>query len=333
MRKPFLASSLILSLIFSSCIGFRIAMHSLGDTFSSGPEKVLHKVKEPIKDNVRLSVLWIGHSSMLVQVYDRVLLFDPMFNKRLAGLLMRKREPGLDFNSVSRLDMVLVSHSHMDHMSFSSLKMIAGRFPGCTLVFPEGDEDYLPNFDMNLLRVKTGKYWDNQYLGPTVLADSIRITPVYAYHTGGRYVIDTYIWKTKGATGYIVQYKDVCIYFAGDTGYNEYAFKNIGKAFKIDLAFIPIGPCRNCDSTGMKYHASSLEALEIFSDLNAEYMIPIHYGTLTYFRDADYPGQILRQILQDPESGFYPVRDRIKILGIGEQIIWPVDNEPTGKDH
>jgi L-ascorbate metabolism protein UlaG (beta-lactamase superfamily) len=114
----------------------------------------------------------------------------------------------------------------------------------------------------------------------------------------------------------------VCIYFAGDTGYEKEAFKYIGNSFKIDLALIPIGPCRNCDSTGMWFHTSSIEALQLFEDIKASYMIPIHYGAIQYFTNTNYPLSVLEKILQNPDSKYYSDADKVKILKEGEQVIW-----------
>ncbi len=314
---------LFIPLIFSSCFFLRIGIKSLGDSFSS-PGEIHDKIKHPIQDNVKLSALRIGHSTVLVQMYDKVLITDPFFTDKLGGLLLRKKEPGLDIQDIPKLDLILVSHSHMDHMSYGSLDMLADIFPGCPMIFPRGDEQYLPNFDLNMIRVNTSEYRKHEYSAEPVYVDSMKITPVYAFHPGGRYLIDTYSWKTPGATGYVVQYKDVCIYFAGDTGYDSLAFKDIGKKFKIDLACIPIGPCHNCDSVGIRYHASTVEALQIFQDLNAEYMIPIHYGALTYFGDPDHPKEVLEEILNDKESEYYLIKDRVKILSDGEQITWKI---------
>lgn len=320
--KAIIRTLIILTpIFFSSCFFLRIGIRSLGDTFSS-PEEIHNKITNPIRDDVKLSALRVGHSTVLIQMYDRVIITDPFLSDKLGGLLLRKKEAGIDINNIARLDLILVSHSHMDHMSYTSLDMLADRFPGCPMLFPKGDEQYLPNFDLNMIRVNTSRYWKHEYTGAPVYIDSMEITPVYAFHPGGRYLIDTYSWKIPGATGYIVKYKDLCIYFAGDTGYDEFAFKNIGKKFKIDLAMIPIGPCHNCDSVGIRYHASTVEALQIFQDLNAEYMIPIHYGALTYFGDPDHPKEMLEEILSDKESVYYSLRDRIKILDDGEQISW-----------
>ena len=201
--------------------------------------------------------------------------------------------------------------------------MIEDKFPGCNLIFPEGDENYMPNFDMNLIRAKTNKYRNGKYIGEPVFVNGMKVTPVYAMHQGGRYAIDTYSWQERGATGYVVQYKDVSIYFAGDTGYDSLAFKAIGNAFdKIDLALIPIGPCRKCGEKGMWFHTSSIEALKVFTDLKAARMVPIHYGAIQYFNDVNYPLTAMEKILQDTTSYYHAIENKVTVLKEGEQAIW-----------
>ena len=312
----------ILFSTISGCFYFRILTRSIDDAIFSSPDKVYNKITEPYNIKTILSVLWIGHSSMLVQLYDKELIFDPFFNSRIEGIFMRKVEPGIDIQNISKLDFIFVSHSHLDHFNFFSLNYFDKKFLNVNFVFPYGLEQYLPDYNFNLIRLDNRNVNHGHPAGNSIYVDSLKITPVYAMHTGGRYIFDAYTWKTEGATGYIIQYKDICIYFAGDTGYDSSAFKKIGENFKIDLAFIPVGPCRNCDSAGMKYHTSSREALMVFSDIKAQYMIPMHYGALEYFRDSNYPVDVLRNILGDPESGYADLKDRVKIMKEGEQIIF-----------
>jgi L-ascorbate metabolism protein UlaG (beta-lactamase superfamily) len=321
MKKFSAILIIIVSLTLNSCGIFRITVSNVENTLFNSPQKVVNKVKNPVQDGVKLSALWIGHSSMLVQIYDKVILLDPFLTNTMGGIFTRRKEAGLDLKDLSKLDMVLVSHTHMDHLSFGSLDMIADKFPGRPLVFPKGGEYYMPDFDLNLIRLDNTKSQSGQFAGTAIYVDSVRITPVYAHHSGGRYAFDTYSWRTEGATGYIIEYKDVCVYFAGDTGYQNEAFKKIGNTFKIDLALIPIGPCRNCDSTGFWHHTSSVEALWTFEDLKASYMIPMHYGAIEYVRDAYYPSKALERMLNDKDE-FKALKDRVKILKEGEQIIW-----------
>lgn len=294
----------------------------MDDAIFSKPDKIENKIKNPYDEKVKLSVLWVGHSSMLVQLYNKELIFDPFFNTRLEGIFMRKVEPGIDINNIPKLDFIFVSHSHLDHFNFYSLNYFDNVFPNANFIFPYGMEQYLPDYNFNMLRLDNRDVNANHSIGNPVIRDSLKITPVYAKHTGGRYIFDAYVWNAEGSTGYIIQYKDVCLYFAGDTGYDSSAFKNIGENFKIDIAFIPIGPCRNCDSVGMKYHISSREALMLFSDIKAQYMIPMHYGALEYFRDTNYPLVVLENELNDPKSGFADLKSKVKIMKEGEQIIF-----------
>ncbi|MFA5405253.1 MAG: MBL fold metallo-hydrolase [Ignavibacteria bacterium] len=303
----------------SGCFYASIAIRNFDDAIFDSAKKVENKIKDPVKKDIRLSALWGGHSTILLQMYNKVIIFDPYFNNHLGGVFLRKVETGLDVDYLNQLDLICVSHSHMDHLCYSSIGVLSEKFPNAKLVFPYGVEKYLPAFDVDMVRIDNRNVNPNK-IGKTILIDSIMVTPVYVAHTGGRYAIDTYTWKVEGATGYILQYRDLCIYFAGDTGYDSTAFKKIGNNFKIDLAFIPIGPCRNCDSLGFRQHTSSSEGLLLFRDLNAKYMIPMHYGAIRYMSDENYPLVVLEELLNTTAYG--DLKNKVKILKVGEQIIF-----------
>jgi len=330
MRKIlFVILSIVFILQFNGCTVFRIMTKNIGRTFSKGPLEIKNKIKDPVKDSTKLSVLWGGHSTALIQIHDKVLLFDPVFNNRIFTIMTRHIETGLDYESLDRLDMVFVSHSHMDHLSFGSLEYLSEKFPTAKLIFPKGVEYYLPDYNFDFIRLEIDKAYTKEFTGDKIESDSIEIIPVYTKHTGGRYGFDTYSWRVTGSCGFIVKYKGVTVYFAGDTGYDEQAFKVIGSKYKINLALIPIGPCRNCDEKGMKYHTSSIEALQLFNDLKADYMMPIHYGSIEYMREPDYPLEVLKKLIADDthkksESGINSIKpnlkERVLILEEGEQI-------------
>ena len=313
---------------FSGCGYLILTVDNVGDSLFDNTKKVENKEENPVKNNVKMSALWAGHSSVFVQLYDKTLIFDPFFNDHLGGIFSRKVEAGIDLDKITKLDLICISHSHMDHLCFSSIGDLTGKFPDSKLLFPYGLEYYLPPFNVEMIRVDNRQVSKNNFGKPEIV-DNIKVTPVFAAHTGGRYGLDTYTWLVEGATGYILEYKDLCIYFAGDTGYDSVAFKNIGNNFKIDLAFIPIGPCGHCDSTGNKYHTSSLEALELFKDIKAKRMIPIHYGAVKYSRDENYPLYVMEDLLKTSKYSY--LNNNIYILKIGEQIIFnDKTSESTG---
>ncbi len=302
----------------------------MGDAVFGSPEPVKYKIKDPFKDNVRLSALWIGHSSTLLQMDDKVILFDPVFEDAIAGVMLRKTEAGINIEDIPRLDLVLVSHAHMDHLSLPTLKELDKHFPNASLIFPYGAEKYLPSYNMEMIRMKTGNSPERNYIGETRLIKGVKVTTVFASHQGGRYGIDSYSWHVPGYTGYIIEYNGMTIFFAGDTIYDDEAFKAIGNKFKINLALIPIGPCRDCtDTNGTAYHVATFGALQMLDDLKADYMIPVHYGAIQYFNDPNEPMYTLRELIAEYHdknvSGQVPEKpyiEKVKILSEGEQYIF-----------
>ena len=322
-----------ISITIAGCWPFRVATENIGRALTEEPKRV-YKIKNPVLDSVKLAVLWGGHSTSLVQLYDKVLILDPVFEDIITTVMLRNTECGLDINAVKKLDAILISHAHMDHMSFYSLDKLADLFPGTPLVFPRGDEKYLPSFDLDFTRINTGNSPGQNYIGETKIINGISVTAVFAEHFGGRYGLDSYLWKVPGCTGYIIQYKDKTVFYAGDTSYDSLAFKKIGEKYKIDLALIPVGPCRDCDIEGSFSHIASRGALMVFEDLKADKMIPVHFGAFTYFNDPYFPSDELKrigkredtildslsQLRASPELVRY-YRDRIVYLKEGEQYV------------
>ncbi|MEO8514527.1 MAG: MBL fold metallo-hydrolase [Ignavibacteria bacterium] len=320
---------IIAMVTINGCWPVRVGIKSIGESIFEEPEKVTNKIRDPIKDNVRLSALWVGHSTVLLQIEDKVILIDPVFEDVISGVVLRKVEAGLDMKDIPRLDLVLVSHAHMDHMSLGSLKDIDKRFPKASLIIPMGAEEYLPSYDMDMIRLKTANSEALGYIGETKEIGGVKVTAVFALHQGGRYGLDSYTWNVPGCTGYIIEYNGITVFYAGDTTYDDNAYKVIGNKYKIDLALIPVGPCRECETDGSFYHLASLGALKVFDQLKAEYMIPVHYGALEYFDDSNIPVYVLKDLAErygsNSATGMAiskPYSEGIKILKEGEQYIF-----------
>ena len=107
------------------------------------------------------------------------------------------------------------------------------------------------------------------------------------------------------------------MYFAGDTGYDPRMFREIGARFPgIDLAFIPIAPARPGRKSDRWGHASPEEALDIFRDVGAAAMVPIHFEAY-YSRGSDH-GAPRRRLLAEVERR--GLSDRVFALRTGERI-------------
>ena len=304
----------ILLVFYAGCQIFLDVSDNIVKNFSP-PEKTNNYVKDPVKPGVKLSALWIGHASVLLQIYDKVIMTDPLLTHNVAAVLRRNYNPGLDIKNLKQCDIILISHSHADHLSLGSLGKIESKFPKADLVFPEGVEDYLPGYSFNLhqLKMPTGK--NNKYLGETVILDSVKITAVYSIHWGGRYGIDGKLWTDKGFCAYIIQYRDVCVYVSGDSSYDIDLFKFIKENYKIDLEIIGIIYCDNCTEINLsKSHLNPMGAVKILEATDADYMIPVHFGTFT---DVNKQIPVLKKMMLSDKK----LSEKIKILNLGEQVI------------
>ena len=328
----YLRMVIVLAVVIAGCSMVSDISKNLSDAVFSRPEKVKKQIKDPVKDSVRFSVLWVGHASTMIQIEDKVILLDPVFEDVIASLMLRKVEAGLSIKNLSKLDLVLISHAHMDHLSLPTLNDLDKKFPRATVVFPAGTEEYMPAMKMNMARLKTGNSKKQGYIGESRDFDGVKVTAVYANHPGGRYVMDSYVWFEPGATGYMIEYQGITVFFAGDTFYDETAYKELGEKFDVDLAILPIGPCINCEAMNFGFHMGSFGAMNLLDDLNARYMLPVHYGSSPYGSDPDQPLKTLVYLIEkypkETVTGIMWTRaykQKIIILDEGEQFIF--DNE------
>jgi L-ascorbate metabolism protein UlaG (beta-lactamase superfamily) len=215
-----------------------------------------------------LGVTFIGHSSFLIQIGGRKLLIDPVFAERLIAL-RRLRRPGVKIKDLPAIDLVLLSHAHMDHLNRPSLRRIvahnmkvSGRAP--IAVVPWGVEDLVS--DLGFARVLTLEWWQTK----SISGLDISMTP--CKHWGARLFKDTH----RGFGGYVIRGGGHTLYHSGDTAYFD-GFAKIGKRWKPDIALLPIGAYRPDSYRGV--HTCPEEALQAFLDVGALRMIPMHYGT------------------------------------------------------
>src|SRR6202453_2891266 len=215
-----------------------------------------------------LGIPFIGHSSFLIQIGGRKLLIDPVFAERLIAL-RRLRRPGVRIKDLPPIDVVLLSHAHMDHLNRPSLRRIvahnnklAGKAP--IAVVPWGVEDLVS--DLGFARVVTLEWWQTKSI------DSLEVTMTPCKHWGARLFKDTH----RGFGGYVIRGGGHTLYHSGDTAYFD-GFAKIGQRLKPEIALLPIGAYRPDSYRGV--HTSPEDALQAFLDLGARRMIPMHYGT------------------------------------------------------
>jgi L-ascorbate metabolism protein UlaG (beta-lactamase superfamily) len=263
-----------------------------------------HPVELVAKDE--LGVTFIGHSSFFLQIDGRKVLIDPVFSKRLI-LLRRQRYPGVLLEELPSIDLVLLTHAHMDHLDLSSLRRvvrITRRLTGGTpeVVVPRGVEDLVENLGFS--RVHRMDWWEET----TVKGLKVTMTP--CKHWGARLFRDMH----RGYGGYVVEGGGHSIYHSGDSAYFE-GFREIGKRLKPEVALLPIGAY--FPDSHRAVHTSPEEAVQAFIELGAEEMIPMHFGTFRLGREPmDEPLKRLRA-----EAERLHIKGKLKVLEEGETIM------------
>ena len=269
-------------------------------------DTIAEKISHPFFQNVGVSVLWVGHATCLIQIGDKIFLTDPIFTGTAGMISKRVVEPGILPSSLNKMDYILISHIHFDHLNYGSLSMLP---TSATLLLPPGGAKYTPEFGFSNYREMNP--WT------TLEADGVRITAVPVKHFNGRYGFDGAWLNYNTFIGYVIEYEGKTVFFAGDTGYDPEKFKEIGKRFAIDVALIPIAPVEPHEFM-KRVHADPEEALQIFDDVHARFMIPIHHRTFIQGLDSSLTSaqDQLKYLAREQHR-----EDRVFIFKIGEQRI------------
>jgi L-ascorbate metabolism protein UlaG (beta-lactamase superfamily) len=248
-------------------------------------------------DNGAIRATFIGHSTVLLQFEGLNVLLDPIWSKRASPLSFvgpkRHRPPGIRFEHLPKIHLVLQSHDHYDHFDVPTLRRIAAQWK--------------PNFAVPLgvaprLVAKriatTSQIAELDWWQPAQFSDSIRITAIPARHFSGRGLRDRN--RTLWA-GYVIESPSGTILFAGDTAYGPH-FAEIAARFpKIRLALIPIGAYRPQWFMG-PVHISPSDAVRAHKEVGAATSIAIHFGTFHLADDGEDEPVIELQRAMDQEK-------------------------------
>jgi len=252
-----------------------------------------------------LGVTFIGHSSFLLQIGGRNVLVDPVFSKRLI-VLRRQRQPGTLPDQMPAIDLVLVTHAHMDHLDVSSLRRVvrsARRLHGRTpeVVVPEGVEDLVAT--LGFRRVHTLSWWQQSEIA------GLEVTMTPCRHWGARLFKDTY----RGYGGYVISSGQHSVYHSGDTAYFD-GFAEVGRRLNPQVALLPIGAY--FPDSYRAVHVSPEEAVRGFLECGARWMVPMHFGTFRLGREPmDEPVKRLQA-----EAARLSIEDRVRVLDEGETL-------------
>jgi L-ascorbate metabolism protein UlaG (beta-lactamase superfamily) len=232
-------------------------------------------------------VVWIGHSTTLIQTPGLNVITDPILFDSIGPPLFGIKavtKPGLRIESLPTIDLILISHSHYDHLDLRSLhalvdrqrtnrpKILAGR--GVGAVLRDAGLKYYSELD-----------WDE-----SVSVNGARIYFLEAVHTSRRGVWDTdaTLWGS-----FLIDSPDGSIYYAGDTAYGPH-FRHVFEKFgSPTVSLLPIGAYEPRWFM-FRMHMNPDEAVRAHLDLHSQRSIGIHFGLIDNAGESyDAPGNDL----------------------------------------
>ena len=246
-----------------------------------------------------LAACWIGHATMLLRVGGRTILTDPIFSPRagvgLGPLTLgptRLQAPAVAIGRLPRVDVILLSHAHFDHLDRPSLHKLARRFSSATVVCAAGTRDLVDDLPFRDVR-ELG--W-----GESMDARGLRVTAVPVEHWGPRVFYDD--WRTYNA--YLIESADSRVLFGGDTAFTR-AWNGLGP---LDLLCVGIGAY----DPYVRAHATPEQAWQMATACGARRVAAMHHSTFRLSREpTDEPLQRLLAAAGDE-------RRRVVIRRVGD---------------
>ncbi|MBD3403182.1 hypothetical protein GF420_09830 [candidate division GN15 bacterium] len=228
-----------------------------------------------------LRVTFVNHATVLIQMEGLNILTDPIWSMRCSPVSFagpkRVRAPGVAFEDLPPLDVIIVSHNHYDHLDLPTLKRLYVDHPQARIITSLGNK-LLLNL-AGLSRVEEMDWGD-----VIRLSDDLALHSLPSQHFSGRGTSDRLctLWMSCMLTG-----RSGNVYFAADSGMGPH-FAEIGERFgPIQLALLPIGSY--LPRWFMRdVHLSPAEAVEAHRILRAERSIGIHFGTFELGTDGQY---------------------------------------------
>jgi L-ascorbate metabolism protein UlaG (beta-lactamase superfamily) len=253
------------------------------------PDRVtLTPTKPPARvDGARMLATWVGHSTVLVQTNGLNILTDPVWSKSAGPFGIgptRVAEPGIRFADLPKIDLVLVSHDHYDHMDLATLKKLWDR-DHPLIVTSLGNDSVIGQAGVPARALDWG--------GQIAVRPGVSVVVNRGHHWDSRWFADRNraLWS-----GFVVRLPGGNLFFAGDTGAGDLKWADQAASYgPIRLALIPIGAFRfTAGQMAAGSHVGPVDAVEVYRRLGAAQAIAIHWGTFRLsYEGWDTPPRLL----------------------------------------
>jgi L-ascorbate metabolism protein UlaG (beta-lactamase superfamily) len=246
-----------------------------------------------------LHAAWLGHSTVLLKLNGTTILTDPVFSSRI-GLnfgpvtlgIKRLVEVAAPFEEIPPIDLVLLSHAHMDHFDLPSLRALESGNTEVVTAFRTAD----------LLRTRRYKQVHELRWDQTVKTKAATVTAFEVNHWGARMRSDAW----RGFNGYAIETGGFRIIFGGDTAYTD-AFRRLKTSRPFDLAIMPIGAY----DPWIRVHCNPEQACTMANEAGAERILPVHHQTFRLSHEAKH--EPIERMLR--AAGSNPQRICIREIG------------------
>ena len=223
-------------------------------------------------DDDALTCAWLGHATILMNFLGVKIITDPALRRHVGIHLgpftlgpKRYIAPALGARELPPLDLVLLTHAHMDHLDTWTLRRIARRNPGARVVTARSTRDLLGrSFFKNARELAWGESCEIESTSGAVRIEAFRVA-----HWGARMGRDNH----RGYNGYLLERGGVRVCIAGDTAFTDFA--HVQRPGGIDVMAVPIGAY----DPWIANHCTPEQAIRMANQAGARHLLPIHHQT------------------------------------------------------
>jgi L-ascorbate metabolism protein UlaG (beta-lactamase superfamily) len=257
----------------------------------------------------------VGHATVLLEFDGLTVLTDPVWSQTVGPWSWagpsRATAPGLDFDALPRIDVVVVSHNHYDHLDVPTLKRLSAR-DAPRIFVPLGDRELLER--AGLSRVAELDWWQR-----VTLSDDAVLTFCPAQHNSGRWPweADQSLWGS-----YAISWRGAHVFFAGDTAAGSHFAAVRQRVGPIALALLPIGAYEPRESM-RPFHLDPRDALDAQTQLEARASLAIHFDTFQLTAE-DFGEAVVDLQRAEGED----LRGRFHVVPPGHALTVPLSPEP-----
>lgn len=279
-RRRFLTTSALSGVGFWISSSDRLGARVVRGVVAETGRKILKPKFKPTPEtwsSNRITAAWLGHSTVLLNFYGVNILTDPVLFKRigadaLVGTIGPKRliSAPLKPAQLPNIDLVLLSHAHMDHMDMASLRALPGTPRSVTA------HDTADLLHETKLRDTKSLRWGEHAIISTSNGD-IAVSAFEVNHWGARWKVDRY----RGYNGYILEREGKKLIFGGDTAWTS-SFGSLRAHGPFEAAIMPIGAYQ----PWIRSHCTPEQAVRMANAAGAKKFFPIHFKTFPFGREG-----------------------------------------------